>query len=522
MTVSDLNIMRMPRRFGGGRSPVGLGVLGIASAGVSVGLGALVASEHYSKVVEGLLVFIALVMLISRFGLGIWLALLVLGSIDALPGSELETIETPLLHIYVTDTLIVVLILTLLADNYRDDFRRLVDTPVRRMLCMWSGALVLLWLVTVARSYGWAEIPLTHAMDFGRDFLFFALLLPLFAATLSRARVRLVMLATLAVGVVMVDVTEILSTVTHKALTFWVHAQKRTVEGAGITRLYVSSQYLSVAAAMLGVGLLLLARDRRLRLLGALLALLSIAAVALERTRAQYVGGIVGLAVALIVWLAINRNAARLSRRRVARLFLGLTTLGVVVALAGPPQITNNALSGIEERFSSVITALSSNNSATSTVAYREKEASGLEQVLGSKWAFGLGFLDPRSHYIVSLRRGSIRNGDVGVLNAVMTMGVIGAFLIYFPLVFILAGLIRRAASGLEPPHESWITFGVVAWIVSSLTSSVTLVSLFGAPGLCIAALTLAIGTTCMTPELADAKQRIARRHALRAPQPAS
>ena len=104
--------------------------------------------------------------------------------------AELETIETPLLHLYLSDTLIVVLIVTLLFDNCLDGFRRLATTRVRRVLCVSSGIFLLVWLVTVARSYIWANIPLQHAMDFGRDFVFFAILVPLFAATFTRARVR--------------------------------------------------------------------------------------------------------------------------------------------------------------------------------------------------------------------------------------------------------------------------------------------------------------------------------------------
>jgi hypothetical protein len=511
MTVRDLNITRITNGPGTRHSRSVFSIVMIVCVGISIGLGALATSEHGPKVTEILLVFAAVIMLVWRFGLGAWLSLLVLGAVDALPGPELETIETPMLHLYVSDALIVLLVFTLLVDNYRDNFRHLADTRVRRVLCIWSGALLLLWLVTVARSYGWAEIPLTHAMDYGRDFAFFAILLPLFAATLVRPRVRRVLLTTLAISVVVIDATEIISTVSHRVLTFWVHAHQLTVEVGGITRLYVDSQYLSVVAVMLGVGLLFLAQERRLRLLGALLSLLSIAAVALERTRAQYVGGIAGLTVALIVWLLFNPRSARFGRRRIAQLLLILVTCGGVIALAQPPQITNSALGGVEARFSSVTSALSSNSAATSTVVYREKEASALEQVLGSSWVFGLGFLDPRNHYVVGLRNGSIRNGDVGVLNAVMTMGIVGAAFIYFPLVFILVGLIRSAVIGTERPRESWITFGIAAWIVSTLVSSVTLVSLFSSSGVCIAALALGIGTTCLAPATADATERSSR-----------
>jgi hypothetical protein len=486
------------------RSPAGLSAIVFLCVLLSVGVGVLATSEQSTKLLEALLGLIAVATLVWRFGLGAWLALLVLGSVDALPGPELETIEIPTLHLYASDFMIVMIIITLVLDNSRDGFRNIANTQGRRILCIWSAALLLVWSVTVARSAVSANIPLKHAMYYGRDFAFFALLLPLFASTLTRRRVRDGMLSVLALGVLLVDSTEIISVATRKALPFLVHSQ-RTTEIDGITRLYVNAQYIEVVAAMLGVGLLLLSRAGRLRQLGALLAIFSIAAVLLELTRAQYVGGIVGLAAALAVWLAVNPRTARLALRRVARLLVIVVVLAGVIAVLQPPHVTSSVLKGVESRFSSVLSTLSSSNANSSTVAYRKLEASELEHVLGSQWLFGLGFLDPRNHYVSGLPNGSIRNGDVGVLNAVMTMGIIGAILIYLPVLYVLIALVGRAISGSERPRESWIAFGITAWIVSTLTSSVTLLSLFSAPGLCIAALALAIGATCAEPARIDA-----------------
>jgi hypothetical protein len=499
MTVGDFDILPVT---GGLRRRSGAAIFSIAaltSISGSICLALLISHEPSTKTIEILLGVAAVAALIWRFGLGIWLAILILGSVDALPGPELETIETPLLHLYISDTLIVVLIITLFFYNSRNGFQRLADCRARRVICVWSCLFLLLWLTTVARSYIWADIPLTHAMDFGRDFAFFALLLPLFAATFTHPRVRLVTLLALTTGAIIAEMAEIISVTTHHTLTFLVHA-KQTTELNGITRLYVDAQYLAVLTGMLGVGLLLLGQNRRLRLLGALLAALSITSVALELTRAQYVGGTVGLATALVIWLVLNRRSSHFGRQHLARLVLIIVTFVVLVVLVNPPQVSNTAISGVEERFTSVFGSLSSNSAATSTVAYREIEATQLEQILGSHWAFGLGFLDPRNHYVLGTRNGSIRNGDVGVLNAIMTMGIVGAVFIYFPLVFILASLVLRAIAGYEPPNQSWIAFGITAWIVSTLTSSLTLVSLFSSPGLCIAALALGIGMTCFGP----------------------
>jgi hypothetical protein len=463
----------------------------------SAALGAFAASEPSTKTIELLLALIVVALLWWRFGLGVWLAVLVLGSVDALPGPQLETIETPVLHLFLSDTLIVILILTLLIDNARNGFRYIADNPIKRVLCIWGGVLLLLWGITVARSYIWSEIPLNHAMDFGRDFAFFAMLLPLFAATFTQRRVLQVSLVALAIGAGIAELAEIISIVTHHTLTFLVHASE-TNELSGLTRLYVNAQYLAVLAGMFGIGLLLLAKERGLRLLGGILALLSITSVVLELTRAQYIGMTAGLAAALFVWLVFSRTSAQLARVRFFRAIILAGALVALTVLVHPPQINNTVVSGLEHRVSSVFTSLSSTNAGESTVAYREIEAAQLEQVLGSHWLFGLGFLDPRNHYVLGLRLGSIRNGDVGVLNAVMTMGVVGAILIYFPVFLILAALVKRAVIGHDVPQQSWVGFGISAWCVSVLVSSLTLVSLFSSSGLCIAALALGIGTTSM------------------------
>jgi O-Antigen ligase len=476
----------------------------IASVGASLVVGALVTTSRGESIIEVVFAVTLASALILRFGLGSWLAILILGAIDALPGPELETITVPGLHIYVTDALVLVLVLTLLLENSRDGFQCLMNTRTRRVLCAWSGGFLLLWWVTVTRSAVSSNIPVGPAMKYGRDFAFFALLVPLFAATLTRQRVRLVMLVGLTIGIMIAEIAEIVGTVSHRVSSFWVHSA-RTVEFGHVTRIYVNAQYLEVLGIGLGFGLLLLGRERRLRTTGAALTLLSVTAVALELTRAQYIGNLVGIVAALAVWLTMSRPSRRFGRQRLARIVLVIIAAVALFTFVHPPAAVEKAFGDAAARVETVIPTLLSSKPKKSTVAIRESEASALENVLGERWLFGLGFLDPRFDYFNGLHEGSIRNGDVGVLNAVMTMGVIGAIFLYFPLLFVLIGLVWCAVAGTERPRDSWIAFGVVAWIVSSLTSSVTLVSLFGSPGLTIAALALGIGTTCLTDPYASA-----------------
>jgi hypothetical protein len=85
------------------------------------------------------------------------------------------------------------------------------------------------------------------------------------------------------------------------------------------------------------------------------------------------------------------------------------------------------------------------------------------------------------------LPEGSIQDADVGVLNAVMTMGVVGAALVCIPVVLTLASCLRRS-SGQWDGQYAWLRYGGAVWIVATLVSSVTLVTLFSTSGLALTA----------------------------------
>jgi hypothetical protein len=113
--------------------------------------------------------------------------------------------------------------------------------------------------------------------------------------------------------------------------------------------------------------------------------------------------------------------------------------------------------------------------------------------ILDNRWPIGLGFLHPDVRPVPSLPDGSIRNGDVGVLNALMTMGAVGAALIYLPLViFFFALMHRRRDVGPDARRDQWFFFGAATWILYALLSSGSLVILFSVSGLVLTATLLA------------------------------
>jgi hypothetical protein len=116
-----------------------------------------------------------------------------------------------------------------------------------------------------------------------------------------------------------------------------------------------------------------------------------------------------------------------------------------------------------------------------------------LEQRLGGHALLGLGFIDPRDQYDPSLPYGSIRNSDVGILNVVMTMGVVGAVLYYLPLLTVGVALAIRGWRGCSNTI-AWIGLGSFAWCVTAAVTSPTLVTLFSPTGVVSAAAMLGLG----------------------------
>jgi hypothetical protein len=226
------------------------------------------------------------------------------------------------------------------------------------------------------------------------------------------------------------------------------------------------------------------------------IVLIAATAIALLLTRALYLGEIVGIAAALTVWVILDFGSVGIGRQSLAKLAGLVIVLAICITVYHPSSEANNPAKTVEHRFSSFFSAASSSNAQTSTVAYRERLDTILLTRLGDQWLFGLGFLSPKIHYELDLPNGSIRNSDTGVLNALMTMGIVGAALIYVPVVAVAALLMwQRLARRRDA--DSWLAFGVFAWCILVLCTSASLVTLFSISGLVLSAAMLALGMSC-------------------------
>ena len=468
---------------------------GVVAAGCSLAVGWIAATPLGGLFIAIVVLPLVVLAVIARLNFGVAIALLVGAVLNAIPGIDLEQF-TQKGSFRVSDVVIVTLI-GLLALRHVAGQPDTLPAPWLRRAHLWSFVFLSWWLVTLIRTHLFDDVPLLRAALFGRDFLYFGILFPLILGALRTRREVIGTFATLAVLGVLYAIGHLGVVVGLEGFRPLVHETLETELGS-VTRIYAFAGDLALALFALGAGLVLLSQERRPRVLGTWLALLSGASVLLSFTRAAYAGLFLAFLFAGAVWSARHgQSAARL--RRAGLVAAGCIVL-VVAALnsyrppAGTPGtavspsaspaelIRVRAASGFEEV-----------SGKTGTVGYRYQVAREMFRVLDGRWIQGLGFWHPDAKPVVTLPERSIRNGDVGLLNGVMTIGIIGTALVYLPLFVVVAALLRLSAREGRGRND-WFHFGLLAWLVSVIVSSVTLVTLFATTGLVLTACLLACG----------------------------
>jgi hypothetical protein len=248
---------------------------------------------------------------------------------------------------------------------------------------------------------------------------------------------------------------------------------------------------LVITVAIFGAAVLATTRRDRATPLIVAMTIVMLLAFLLQLTRATYLGMAIGLLIATTIALTRGASVRRILVRRITLL---LTILSVgILGLVGLGS-SNTPTTAINERISS---GLSQVSEKTGTVGYRVNLYSEMLHILGSRWPVGLGFLHPRDKFFPSLPSGSIRNDDVGLLNAVMTMGVIGLLLLFGVLIAV-AHHVARTASG----RPTWLVVGLFGWLSLLAATSPTLVTLFSPTGLISVGLTLVLCSVDMPFQL--------------------
>jgi hypothetical protein len=427
--------------------------------------------------------------LVARWNFGAFIALLLLVVLNGIPGPDLEGFAVSG-SFRVSDVAVFLLVM---AAALRQQPGLAPPGSLLRFARWWGIALATWWSLTLVRSVA-DGVPLLKGALFGRDFLYFAILLPLLAGAFRDRREIVACLVLLAAAGALHAVGEIAVSaggVTSDLVDLVVHTEGPVTFEGNAQRLYSNMAAVVTAAFPFAIGLALIPPRRGLRLVGISLATLAGMSVLFQFTRATYLALALALIVVSATWLSANGAISRPLRGASAAI-AGVVVLGFFVSgfrpLGASIAFSPEAAAVSERAASSVDEVVG----GTGNVGYRYDLAEEMLTLLGNQWPVGLGFWHPDVKP-VALPEGSIRNGDIGVLNAVMTMGVVGAALIYFPLVtFFVAAMRRRRDLGSLARREQWFFFGAATWILYALMSSGSLVTLFSVPGLVLTATLLA------------------------------
>lgn len=335
------------------------------------------------------------------------------------------------------------------------------------------------WLVTLVRSGG---EPVSVALSFGRNFIVFALLAPLFAVSVRTRRDQVDILTTVCVGALLYAVGEVAATVGHSHLSWLVHPIAVRTSDVGLRRVYAFMSDATILLFCLGIGAALLATVQRTRRVGVAMTLLSSVAIILQQTRAIYLSLPLALLIVGAGALCVPAARARVTWRATA----AIATVAVLVpalTVAVPHAVSVYGAEPLS-RLNSVPMELLANQG---NVGYRLNVAHELLARLGGspvKWLTGLGFLDPAYHFFNGLPKGSIRNSDLGLVDGIMLVGVIGVVTVYLIAIVPLWRLIAAARTWREVlPDESWAVFGMALWLTQVLLASYTLTTLWQEQG---------------------------------------
>jgi hypothetical protein len=345
------------------------------------------------------------------------------------------------------------------------------------------------WLFVFVRSVD-AGIPATDALLYGRDFLSLTVLVPAAWIVLSTPKAWRECIVLVLVAATLYSDAYVAGAM--RAIDATIFTQPQQVRMAGdIQRLYTPMNDLVVAIAIFGLATLATTRRTRATPLIALLTGIMLLAFLLQLTRAAYLGMAIGCLIALCVALTRGARVRRILARRTTVLILALVIAIFALSSLGTVSSPTGAVS---QRITSGFAEVGGNSG---NVGYRVNVYHKMLHILGADWPFGLGFLNPKDRYFGDLPSGSIRNADVGLMNAVMTIGVLGLLLLF--------GVLAAAAwHVVKTRHDrpAWTIVGLFGWLAVITAGALTLVTLFSPTGLFSTSLTLVMCSVDM-PRLA-------------------
>jgi len=472
-----------------------LGRAGAIAAWIAVCVGVAWLDTHYGAKAVAATAAVAAISLLARGrAYGVLLGIALVGALNGIPGWNVNPDNNSIGHVQDVFALAILLGSLYVVMSGRVSTR----SQLQRALYTVCAAFALWWILTWARTTIFGVVPASLAARFARDFLYFALTLPLLCDVfITYPRLRRQVMWTLGVAAAIFATAQIVYSQTHANLNFIIHS-RLTTSFEGTTRVYSSMTLLVRASFALSLAALILAPSPRARRWAIVPTALFGLSMILQLTRAAYVGAAVGVLVAGAVWWFRAGHVRDVVRKRLIVVPMLLALL--VGATAAVSSGERHLISKIATR---AVGGYSDVNNTSGTVAVRTHVAGEELAVLGGDWPVGLGFQHPQAHPYPTLPNGSIRDTDLGVLNIVMLMGALGAILLYLPVLIVLRALVKRRSDPQGDMEPEWLRFGAALWIVAVITSSLTLTELFSFGGLELSAVILALAVSVAAPTYA-------------------
>jgi len=456
----------------------------VALAGLSaVVLGAAIA--HGSTILLAVVVGGPLVVSLAALYPGVTVGVVWLAALNGIP---LVNIATGGGEFRPTDLAVAAIVLMAVARCLAD--RRSRPLPPRgvTLVCALFAAW---WAITFVRTL-YAGVPPVDALFFGRDFLSMAVLIPAAWILLDSRRAWRECLIVVVVGTGIYSLAYVGGALGLIDAASFVHPQQ-IVSFGGVLRLYTPMNDLVVTVAVFSIAFLATTRRGRATPWIAVVAALTSLAFLLQLTRAAYLSVALGIVIAVVV---ASTRGADVRRVLIQRLTVVLLAGGIFFFAATGLGSTSIPSQIVGERISAGVGEIAV---TSGTFGYRVRVYKQMFAVLGSDWPIGLGFLNPKDRYFLSLPGGTIRDGDVGLMNAVMTMGVIG-----LALLFALPVSVARWVAKTPDGRPTWMMVGLFGWLVVLVAGSPTLVTLFSATGILSTALALSLCGVARSARIQD------------------
>jgi hypothetical protein len=452
-----------------------------------------IAIAHYPVTYFIGLVGVAGAVIVGWWNRGVLAGALVLLLLNGIPfvNTRLSTVSGTGANVFAD--IVFAAIVALLTLSALGRTRNLRQDRIANRALVW-GALFLGWwgFKIIVESPG---VPILPAISYGRDFLYFAVFLPLALFGIRRRSHLIGFAAILIAGVVVFSLGQVGEQVFHTPLNWLIHVEKvRDFEG--ILRIYAPMNAALIAAFPMALAAMVLApKPWQRRAIP--LAVLTGLANALTFVRAVYVSELVALFVISLIWAIGTGWRPRRIRNTFA---VGIAVVVFGVAVAGSGTSSNiGSPSPIQAIVARTELGISNVKGESGSVGYRLQQAHRELEVLGGNAVTGLGFLNPTYHYVPGLRGGSIRDSDLGSLSIVMTMGLVGLLLAYAPLIAALIYLLRR--------RYGYIQYGGAMYLGVALVGSITLTTISSVSGLLVLGSTLAFYLNWTAASVADSPQ---------------